>query len=183
MVGYLPWTHKESNMTEQLSTHTQDQTSQPKGNQPWIFIGRTDAEAEAPILWSPEVKNWLIGKDPDAGTDWRQEKGTTEDKMVGWHHRLDGHEFEQVPGVGDGQGSLVCCSPWGHKESDMTERMNWTELMVLPVGLSHMSFCILKYIPYILNLLRVLSWNDVEFCQMIFRHLLKWSYNFYISLC
>jgi len=155
----------------------------PKGNQPWIFIGRTDAEAEAPMLWSPDVKNWLIGKDPDAWKDWRQEKGTTEDKMVGWHHRLDGHEFEQVPGAGDGQGSLVCCSPWGDKESDMIERLNWTELMVLPVGLSHMSFCILKYIPYILNLLRVFSWNDIEFCQMIFRHLLKWSYNFYISFC
>ena len=155
----------------------------PKGNQPWIFIGRTDAEAEAPMLWSPDVKNWLIGKDPDAWKDWRQEKGTTEDKMVGWHHRLDGHEFEQVPGVGDGQGSLVCCSPWGNKELDMIERLNWTELMVLPVGLSHMSFCILKYIPYILNLLRVFSWNDIEFCQMIFRHLLKRSYNFYISFC
>jgi len=75
----------------------------PKGNQPWIFIGRTDAEAEVPILWPPDVKNWLIGKDPDAGKDWRQEKGMTEDEMVGWHHQLDGHEFEQVPRVGDGQ--------------------------------------------------------------------------------
>ena len=94
----------------------------PKGNQTWIFIGRTDAETEAPILWPPDVKNWLIEKDPDAGKDWRQEeKGTTEDEMVGWHHQLDGHEFEQAPGVGDGQGSLVCCSPWSHKESDTTE--------------------------------------------------------------
>ena len=88
----------------------------PKGNQPWIFIGRTDAEAEAPILWPPDVKNWLIRKDPDAGKDSRQEdKGMTEDEMVGCHHWLDGYEFEQSPGVGDGQGSLGCCSPWGWK--------------------------------------------------------------------
>ena len=86
----------------------------PEGNQPWIFTGRADAEAETPILWPPDAKNWLIGKDPDAGKDWRQEeKGTTEDEMVGWHHWLDGHEFEEAPGVGDGQGSLACCSPWG----------------------------------------------------------------------
>ena len=98
----------------------------PKGNQPWIFIRRTDAEAEIPILWPPDEKNWLTGKDPDAGKDWRQEKGTTEDEMVGWHHRLNGHEFEQAPGVGDGQGSLMCCSPWGCKESDKTEGLNWT---------------------------------------------------------
>ena len=81
-----------------------------------------------PILWPPDAKNWLLGKDPDAGKDWRQEeKGTTEDEMVGWHHRLNGHEFEEAPGVGDGQGSLACCSPWGCKEVDMTERVNWTE--------------------------------------------------------
>ena len=90
-----------------------------------IFIGRTDAEAEAPILWPPDVKNQFIGKDPDAGKDWRQEeKGTTEDEMVGWHHQLNGHEFEQTPGDDEGQGSLVCCSPWGCKESDVTERLN-----------------------------------------------------------
>ena len=95
----------------------------------WIFIGRTDAEAETPILWPPDAKSWLIWKDPDAGKDWRQEeKGTTEDEMVGWHHWLYGHEFEQAPGVGDGQGNLVCCSPWGCKESDTTKRLNWTEL-------------------------------------------------------
>ena len=99
-----------------------------KGNQQWIFIGRTDAKAEALILWLPDVKNWLIGKDPDAGKDWRQEeKGMTEDKMVGWHHWLDGHEFEQALGVGDEQGSLVCCNPWGHKELDTTGWLNWTD--------------------------------------------------------
>ena len=93
-----------------------------------IFIGRTDGEAETPILWLPDVKSWHIWKDPDAGKDWRQEeKGTSEDEMVGWYHRLDGHEFEQAPGIGDGQGSLACCSPWGRKESDMTEQLNWTE--------------------------------------------------------
>jgi len=101
-----------------------------KGNQSWIFIGRTDAEAKAPILWPPDAKNWLIRKDPDAGKDWRQEeKGTAEDEMVGWHHRLDGHKFEQALGVGDELVSLVCWSPWGRKESDTTERLNWTELM------------------------------------------------------
>ena len=98
----------------------------PKGSQSWIFIGRTDAEAS--VVWPPDGKNWLIGKDPDAGKVWRQEKGMTEDKMVGWHHRLNGHEFEQALGVGDGQGSLACCRPWGCKESGMTEWLNWTEL-------------------------------------------------------
>ena len=108
----------------------------PKGNQSWIFIGRTDAEA--PILWPPHAKNWLIEKDPSSGKDWRQEqKGKTEDEMVGWHHRLDGHEFEQALGVGDGQEGSVYCSPWSRKESDMTEQLNWTELIdknVLIIG-------------------------------------------------
>ena len=100
----------------------------PKGNQPWIVIGRTDAEAEAPILWLPDAKSQLIGKDPDARKDWRhKEKGATGDEMVGWHHLLNGHEFEQAPGVDEGQGSLACCSPWGCKELDTTERLNWTE--------------------------------------------------------
>ena len=109
----------------------------PKGNQSWIFIGRTDAEA--PILCSPDAKNWLIGKAPDAGKDWRQERGTTEDEMVGWPHQLNGHEFEQAPGIGDGQGSLVCFSPWGRKELDTTEQLNWTEKYYpqLPLILIH----------------------------------------------
>ena len=102
----------------------------PKGDQSWVFIGMTDVEAETPILWPPDVKSWLLGKHPDAGKDWRQEeKGMTEDEMVGWHHWLDGHEFEQALGVGDGQGSLVCCSPWGCKESDTTEQLNWEDIM------------------------------------------------------
>ena len=92
-----------------------------KGNQPWILIERTDAEAEAPILWSPDVKRWLTGKDPDAGENWRQEeKGTTDDERVGWHHQLNGYELEQILGDSEGQGSLACYSPWGHKESDTT---------------------------------------------------------------
>ena len=100
----------------------------PKGNQSWMFIRRIDAEAEAPILWLPDVKHWLIGKDPDAGKDWRQEeKGITEDEKVGWHHQLVGHEFEQDMGVVDGQGSLARCSPWGRKDSDTTEWLNWTD--------------------------------------------------------
>ena len=102
----------------------------PKGDQSWVFTARTDAEAEAPILWPPDVKNWLIWKDPDAGKDWRQkEKLRTEDEMVGWHHRLDGYEFEQASGVGNGQGGLACCSSWGHKELDTTERLNWTDVL------------------------------------------------------
>ena len=97
-----------------------------KGNQSWIFIGRTDAEAETPIRWPPDVKSWLTGKDPDAGKDWRrEEKGMTEDEMVGWHHRCDRHEFELTPGVDDGQGGLACCSPWGLKELNTTEWLNW----------------------------------------------------------
>ena len=101
----------------------------PKGDQSWMFIGRTDAEAEIPILWPPDMKNWLLQKDPAAGKDWRQEeKGVTEDEMVGWHQWLDGHEFEQTPEVGDGQGSLACCSPWGRKESDMTQQLKWSEI-------------------------------------------------------
>ena len=99
----------------------------PKGNQPWIFTGRTDAETETPTLWPPDVKNWLIGKDPDSGKDWRQgEKGMTEDEMVGWHHWLYGCEFRWAPGVGDGQGSLACCSPWVAKSQ--TQLSDWTEL-------------------------------------------------------
>ena len=98
----------------------------PNGNQSWIFIGRTDVETS--ILWPPDGKKWFLRKDPDAGKDWRQEeKGTTEDEMVGWYQWLNGHEFEKVPGIGDGQGSLACCSPWGHKE--LNQLRDWTELI------------------------------------------------------
>ena len=101
----------------------------PKRNQSLIFIGRTDPEAEIPIFWPPDAKNWVIGKDPDAGKDWRLGKRTTEDEMVGWHHGLDGHEFEQALGVGDGQGGLACCGSWGCNKSALTERLNWPELI------------------------------------------------------
>ena len=100
-----------------------------EGDQPWDFLGRNDAKAETPIVWPPDTKTWFIGKDSDAGRDWGQEeKGTTEDEMAGWHHRLHGHESEWTPGVGDGQGGLACCDSWSRKESDTTERLNWTEL-------------------------------------------------------
>ena len=100
----------------------------PKGNHPWVFIGRTDAEAGAVILWPPDTKNWLIGKDPGGGKNWRQEeKGVTEDEVIWWYHWLNGHEFEQAPGVDDRQGNLACCSPGVCKESNMTEWLNWTE--------------------------------------------------------
>ena len=105
----------------------------PKGNQSQIFLGRTDAKAETPILWPPDSKNWLIWKRPWCWEDWKQEeKWTTEDEMVEWHHRLDGHEFEQAPGVGDGQGNLACCSPWGHRVGQ-----EWaTELTDVGIGAS-----------------------------------------------
>ena len=99
-----------------------------EGDQPWDFFGRNDAKAENPVLWPPHAKSWLIGKDSDAGRDWGQkEKGTTEDEIAGWHHWLDGRESEWTPGVGDGQGGLACCNPWGRKDLDTTERLNWTD--------------------------------------------------------
>ena len=102
--------------------------------QPWDFFGRTYAKAETPVLWPPHVKSWLIEKDSDAGRDWGQEeKGMTENEMTGWYHWLNGHEYEWTPGVGDGQGGLVCCDSWGRKESDMTEWLNWTELKLVSV--------------------------------------------------
>ena len=110
----VPWTARGAKHSE--------------GDQPWDFFGRNDAKAETPGLWPPHVKNWLIGKDSDAGRDWGQEeKGMTEDEMAEWHHRLDGCESEWTLGVGDRQGGLACCDSWGCKESDTTERLNWTE--------------------------------------------------------
>ena len=109
-----------------------DPTIFPKGDQSWVFIRRTDVEAETPILWSADVKSWLIWKDSNAGKDWGQEeKGMTEDEMVAWHHRLNEHEFGKTLGVGNGQRGLVCCSSWGCKELDTTERLNWTEMNTL----------------------------------------------------
>ena len=108
----------------------------PKGDQSWVFIGKTDVEAETLILWPPDAKSWLIGKEPDAGKGWGQKKGTTEDEMVGWHHWLNEHEFEKTLGVADGQGCLACCSPWGRKELHTTEWLNWTDTYMFLHGLS-----------------------------------------------
>ena len=121
----------------------------PKGNQPWIFIRRTDAETEAARHWPSDAKGQLIRKDPNAGKDWSQEKGTTEDEMDGWHYWLNGHEFEQAPGDGEGQGSLACCSPWSRKESDMTEQLNWTKLV--PTGLLRLSLLNRGWITFFKN--------------------------------
>ena len=119
------WTVVLEKTLESLLDFKEIQPVYPK-NQSWIFIGRT----ETPILWPPDVKSWLIWKDPDAGKDWRwEEKGTTEDEMAGWHHWLYGREFEWTLGVGDGQGHLLCCSPWCCKKSDTTERLNWNEVI------------------------------------------------------
>ena len=127
------WTVVLENTLESPLDCKEIQPVHPKGNQSSTFIGRTDVEAETPILWPPDAKSCLIWKDPDAGKDWRwEEKGTTEDEMVGWHHLLNGHEFEYTLGVGDGQGGLACCSPWGHKRSqrvghDWATELNWTD--------------------------------------------------------
>ena len=123
------WTVVLEKTLESPLNYKEIKSVNPKENQSWIFIGRTDVEAEAPILFPPDVKSWLFGKDSNAGEDRRQEeKETTEDEMDGWHHRLDQHEFEQAHRVDDGQGSLVCFSPWGRKESGTTEWLDWTEL-------------------------------------------------------
>ena len=115
----VPWTARRSLWTD------------PKGDQSWVSTGRTDAKAETRILWPPDAKSWLIWKYPDTGKNWRQkEKGATEDEMAGWHHRLDGHGFGWTLRAGVGQGGLACCGSWGYKESDMTERLNWTELNI-----------------------------------------------------
>ena len=117
----------------------------PKGDQSWVFIGKTDVEAETPLFWPPYAKSWLIWKDRDAGKDWgHEEKGTTEDVMVGWHHWLDGHGFGWTPGVGDGQGVLACCGLWGHNKLDTTERLNWTKLNSVYLVHLHSWFSICK---------------------------------------
>ena len=128
------WTVVQKMLEKTLESPLDYKEIQPvhaKGDQSWVFIGRTDVEAEIAILWSPDVNGWLIWKDPDAGKDWGQEeKGMTEDEMIGWHHWLNGHGFGWTPGVADGQGGLECCNSWGHKESDMTELLNWTDSLI-----------------------------------------------------
>ena len=175
------WTVVLEKTLESPSDCKEIQPVHPEGDQSWVFIGRTDVEPETPILWSPDPKSWLIGKDPDAGKDWGQEeKGMTEDEIVGWHHWLsDGW----TPAVGDGQGGLACCGLWGRKESDMTERLNWTEsvnmssftryhLAAFKSGYSHlfsqqqwMKFSIHSH-PCQHLLLEILSWCYVNISLM-----------------
>ena len=149
MYGYESWTVKKCwvlknwcfwtvVLEKTLESPLDCKESQPvhsKGDQSLLFIGRNDAKAETQILWPPDMKSWLTGKDSDAGRDWGQ-KGTTEDEMVGWHHLLNGYEFGWTTGVGDGQGGLACCSSWGRKESDTTERLNWTATLGSFPGMS-----------------------------------------------
>jgi len=140
-----------------------------EGDQPWDFFGRNDAKAETPVLWPPQAKSWLIGKDSDAGRDWGQEeKGTTEDEMVGWHHRLNGREFEWTPGVGDGQGGLACCNSWGRKESDTTEQLIWSDHVYIYISYVYVYIYIYIYIYYI----RVIYCVEIPIAQ-IWR---PWSY-------
>ena len=141
------WTVLLENTLESPLDYKDIQPVLPKGDQSWVFIGRIDVEAEAPTLWPPDAESWLIWKDPNAEKDWGQEeKGMTEDEMVGWHHWLNGHGFGWTPGVGDGQGGLACCGSWGCKELDMTERLNWTESFWLPQnsGFDRWGLCVQK---------------------------------------
>ena len=143
-----------------------------KGNQSWIFIGRTNAEAETPKLWPPDLKNWLIWKDPDAVKDWGQEKGTTEDEMVGWHHRLNGREFEYTLGVGDGQGRLAYCSPWGHKEwLHVTKPWlnNWTETwLLIHLGFSQSAYDVFSVLSWLtLFTFPAFFWNNKIFYDFV----------------
>ena len=162
---------------ENLLDYKEIQPVHPKGSQHWIFIAKTDAKAEALILWPPDAKSRLIRKDSDAGKDWGQEeKWTTEDEMVEWHHWLNGHEFEQTLGVGDGQGSLACCSPWGHEESDTTEWLNWTELRQMKrnyciVIIGHLA--LYEYISsfgdglFIKKILETFDYHPINNCRQI----------------
>ena len=154
------WTVVFEKTLESRLDYKEIQPAHPKGNQSWIFTGRTDVEAETPILW-PRDANSLTGKHPDAGKDWKwEEKVRTEDEMVGWHHRLDGRDFEQALGVGDGQESAVCCIPWSCKELDTAQQLNWTELSVLGTALQAVThyFIFSSQQPYeIIIVIRVLQ--------------------------
>ena len=163
-----------------------------EGNQPWVFFGRNDAEAETPVLWPPHWKSWLIGKDSDAGRDWEQEeKGMTEDEMAGWHYWLDVRESEWTPGVGDGQGGLACCDSWGRKESDMTEwtelnSMLWIGMLLMGIGLSS---SILKRVCGFTNTIKYkISFYSQKILSLIYFwfypfHMFRWSYNLIFPIC
>ena len=144
-----------------------------KGDLSWVFYGRNDAKAETPELCPPHVQSWLIGKDFDAGRDWwQEEKGMTEDKISGWHHWLDQRESEWTPGVGDGQGGLACCDSWRRKESDMTQRLNWTELMSLLLNM--LSRFIITFLPSNKRLL--ISWLQSQITTNCGKFLKRWKY-------
>ena len=144
-----------------------------EGDQPWDFFGRNDAKAETPVLWPPHAKNWLIGKDSDAGRDWGQEeKGTTEDEMVGWHHWLDGRESWWTSGAGDGQGGLVCCDSWGRKESDTTERLIWSDLIWSDLACTHYSIAVAPQ-SFFLNLSWLYLLRYFLFSSILFGHIYK----------
>ena len=173
-VGLCFWTVVLEKTLESPLDCKEIQPVHSEGDQSWVFIGRTDAKAETPVLCPPHAKSWLIGKDSDAGRDWGQEeKGTTEDEIAGWHHWLNGHESEWTPGVGDGQGGLACCDSWGHKELYMTEGLNWTEnninrvfsnLSIYRTTLVKPQVSLYQYSAYqILNLLFSVSYK-VHFC-------------------
>ena len=166
----------------------------PKGNQSWLFIERADAEAETPILWPPDVKNWLIGKDPNAGKDWRgEEKGLTEDEMVGWHHWLDGHKFEQAPGVGDGQGSLVCCNLWCCKELDTTEWLNWLTIKLPSYNFSNLGLSFVGYLVLVpcfvalkMSTILRLAYEAVSVSRKeisLWHQAHRWCYNVTLLVC
>jgi len=145
-----------------------------------VFIGRNDAKAETPVLWPPHEKSWLIGKDPDAGRDWGQEeKGMTEDEMAGWRHWLDGRESEWTPGVGDGQGSLVCCDSWGLKELDTTKQLNWSEQWYWPKG-QFLKIDKIRVLIFLREVLRVM-WSCSHSCHLLFYYV-SWSllFSFYL---
>ena len=151
------WTAVLEKTLESPLDRKEIQPVHPKGDQSWVFFGRTDAKAETPVLWPPHVKSWLIGKDCDAGRDLGQEeKGTTENEMAGWHHWLDGCESEWTLVVGDGQGGLACCSSWGSRELDMTERLNWTELILYTCNLYD-----IEQLYFNKNFLDIICWEVV----------------------
>ena len=166
--GWVPknwcfWTVVLEKTLESLLDCKEVQPVHPKGDESWVFIERNDAKAGTPILWPPHAKSWLIGKDSDAGRDWRQEeKRVTEDEIVGWHYQLDGHVFEQVLGIDDGQGSLACSSSWGRKESDTTEWLKWTETSQIRADAWHSGFYIASQAD--LFIFESIVWNIPDIC-------------------
>ena len=190
MYGCESWTIKKAEcwridawtvvLKKTLESHLNFKEIKPvnlRRNHSWIFIGRTDVDADDPVLWPPDAKYCFLRKDPDAGQDWRQEeKGMTEDEIVVWHHRLDGYEFEQASGVGYQQGSLACCRPWGCKESDMTEQLKWTEYPL--TSSKHNCFIFLAIIVPANETVEII--NMTSFCHKICNSLWWWLWKWKI---